>query len=193
MRLTKFLGGLVAAATLFAAPQALAQKAEILVMNQAEVIAKSKAGQSIQTQITALAQTASKELEAEGKKLQSEGQALQASKDSMKKDDLTKRVQQLQAQQAGAQRLGQIRQAEVSQAEAQALSQLAESLEPVVRDIMKKRKAKIVLRRTDVAVMDDAVDITDEVIKALDKKVTSITVTKPDLIAQARAAQAQAQ
>lgn len=193
MRIAKIIGGLAAAASLAFAPAALAQKSDVLVMNQGEVIAKSKAGQSIQTQLQAIGQSAQAQLTQEGQKLQSEGQQLQQTAESLSKEDLNKRAQALAVKQQGVQRLGQIRQAELAQAEAAALSELSEHLEPVVREIMKKKKAKMVLRRTDVAVMDDAVDITNDVIAGLDRRVTNIKVTKPDLIAQAKANAASAQ
>ena len=187
MRRIKFIGALSAALTLAFAPAALAQKSDVLVMNQAKVIADSKAGQSIQAQLKTIGEAAQTQLQSEGQKLQTEGAQLQQTAESLSKEDLQKRAQALAVKQQGVQRLVQIRQAEVAQAEAAALTELSEALEPVVREIMKKKKAKMVLRRTDVAVMDDAVDITDDVIKALDKKVTNIKVTKPDLIAQAKA------
>ena len=192
MRLPKLFGALAAALAFTAAP-ALAQKSDVLVMNQSKVIADSKAGQSIQAQLKTIGEAAQTQLQSEGQKLQTEGAQLKQTAESLSKEDLQKRVQALAVKEQGVQRLVQIRQAEVAQAEAAALSELSEALEPVVRQIMKKRKAKMVLRRADVAVMDDAVDITDEVIKALDKQVTSVKVTKPDLLAQARANAATAQ
>ena len=187
MRRFKILGALSAVLTLALTPAALAQKSDVLVMNQAKVVTDSKAGQSIQSQLKTIGEAATTQLQSEGQKLQTEGAQLQQTAESLSKDDLQKRAQALAVKQQGVQRLAQIRQAEVAQAEAAALAELSEALEPVVREIMKKKKAKMVLRRTDVAVMDDAVDITDDVIKALDKKVTNIKVTKPDLIAQAKA------
>ena len=186
------LGALAAILSLSVTP-ALAQKSDVLVMNQQQVLAKSKAGQSIQAQLQTIGQAAQQQLQGEGQKLQTEGQQLQQTAESLSKEDLTKRVQALQVKEAGVQRLAQIRQAEVAQAEAAALAELSKQLDPVVRQIMKKRKAKLVVRRADVAVMDDAVDITDEVIAALDKQVTTVKVTKPDLLAQARANAAAAQ
>ncbi|WP_031553357.1 OmpH family outer membrane protein [Parvularcula oceani] len=172
---------------------ALAQKMDVLVLNQGELVQNSKAGQSIASQIQALAQTASAEMQGEAQKLQNEGQALQASKDSMSQEDLQKRAQALMAKQQGTQRLGQIKEAEIAQAEAAALQQLSQRVEPIVEQIAKKRRAKVVLRRVDVAWLDEDADITDEVIAALDQQVATIKVTKPDLIAQARAAAAQQQ
>ena len=192
MRILRTLGALGAAAALAISP-ALAQKSDVLVMNQAEVITKSKAGQSIQTQLKTIGQAAQAQLQSEGQQIQTEGQQLQQTAESLSKEDLQKRAQALAVKQQGVQRLAQIRQAEVAQAEAAALSELSEALEPVLRKIMKKRKAKMVLRRTDVAVMDDAVDITDEVIAELDKTLTTVKVTKPDLLAQAQANAAAAQ
>ena len=192
MRTLKLLGALGAALSLLTAP-AMAQKSDVLVMNQAKVVANSKAGQSIQAQLQTIGQAAQTQLQGEGQKLQTEGAQPQQTMESLSKEDLAKRVQALQVKEAGVQRLAQIRQAEVAQAEAAALSELSTALEPIVKKIMKKRKAKLVVRRSDVAVMDDAVDITDEVIAELDKQLTTVKVTKPDLIAQAKANAAAAQ
>ena len=197
MRLRSLLGGLLAALTVTATaaptPVLAAQKSEVVVMNQAEVIAKSKAGQSIAAQIKTFADEATKELTAAGSQLQQQAASLQQRAESMSDDEKRKEAQQFALQQRGAQQLQQIKTAEITRAEQAAIAQLAEQLEPVVREIMKKRKARVVLRRTDVAVMDDAVDITDDVIKALDRRVTTIKVTKPDIQAELRQAAAQQQ
>ena len=197
MRLRSLLGGLLAALTVTATaaptPVLAAQKSEVVVMNQAEVIAKSKAGQSIAAQIKTFADEATQELTAAGSQLQQQAASLQQRAESMSDDEKRKEAQQFALQQRGAQQLQQIKTAEITRAEQAAIAQLAEQLEPVVREIMKKRKARVVLRRTDVAVMDDAVDITDDVIKALDRRVTTIKVTKPDIQAELRQAAAQQQ
>lgn len=192
MNLRKILGGLAVALTVAAAPTAaLAQRSEVVVLNQAKVIADSKAGKSIQAQIQNFAQAAGQELQAQGQQIQAEGQALQASRESLGEDELKKRATALMAKQQGAQQLSQIKQAELVQAEQAALAELSEKLEPIIRDVTKRRRAKVVLSRADVALMlDEEVDITDEVIAALDRTVTTIQVTKPDLVAQAQAAAA---
>ena len=194
MRFRSLIGGLLAAfaVTTTAAPVAYAaQKAEVVVMNQAKVLRDSKAGQSIAAQIKGYTEAANKELTAAGTQLQQQRASLQQRAESMSDDEKRQAAQTFAQQQQGAAQLQQIKTAEIAQAEQDAMSKLSEQLEPVIKDIMKKRKAKIVLRRTDVAVMDDAVDITDEVIKALDKRVSTIAVTKPDIQAQLRAQAAQ--
>lgn len=195
MRLRSLLGGLLAAfaVTTAAAPATVmaAQKSEVVVMNQAKVLQESKAGQSIAAQIKGYTDAANKELTAAGTQLQQQASSLQQRAESMSDDEKRKAAQTFAQQRQGAAQLQQIKTAEIAQAEQDAITKLSEQLEPVVKDIMRKRKARIVLRRTDVAVMDDAVDITDEVIKALDKRVSTIAVTKPDIQAQLRQAAAQ--
>ncbi|MBB4659396.1 OmpH family outer membrane protein [Parvularcula dongshanensis] len=194
MRISPILGGLVAALGLLVLPTAaLAQKMDVLVIDQNRLIADSKAGQSIASQVEALAQSAGGEVQAQAQKVQAEGQALDASKDSMSKEDLNKRMQGLAVASQNVQRFQQLRQAEVAQAEAAALADLSKRIEPLVAEIARKRRAKVVVRRSDVAWLDDDADITAELIQDLDRTVTTITVTKPDLLAQARAAQAQGQ
>ena len=195
MRLRSLLGGLAAAFAVAttAAPVAAsaAQKAEVVVMNQAKVLRDSKAGQSIAAQIKSYTEAANKELTAAGSQLQQEAASIQQRAESMSDEEKRKAAQTFAAQRQGAAQLQQIKTAEIAQAEQDAMAKLSEQLEPVVKEIMKKRKAKIVLRRTDVAIMDDAVDITDDVIKALDKRVSTISVVKPDIQAQLRAQAAQ--
>lgn len=181
-----------AALAMMATPlAAAAQEAVILFIDEAKLIATSKAGQSIGSQIKALAAEAEAEVAAIGKSVQDEGNKLQASKDSLSQEDFAKRYQALLAKAQEVGQLGQIKKAEVGQSEARALAALNEQLQPVVQDILKKRKATVLLERRAVVYADDKNDITDEIIKALDKKVKTIKVEKVDLVAQAQAAKEQ--
>lgn len=181
-----------AALAMMAAPlAAAAQDAVILFIDQSKLIATSKAGQSIGSQVKALAEAAEAEVAAFGQSVQDEGKKLEESKDSLSKEDFGKRYQALLARAQEVSQLGQIKKAEIGQSEARALAQLNEQLEPIVNDIVKKRKATVLLQRRSVVFADEKMDITDEIIKALDKKVKTIKVEKVDLVAQAQAAQAQ--
>ncbi|MEM9421401.1 MAG: OmpH family outer membrane protein, partial [Pseudomonadota bacterium] len=115
---------------------------------------------------------------------------LQDSKDSLSKEDFAKRYQALmgRAQQVG--QLEQIKKAELGQSRAKALVDLNKALQPVVKEILEKKKATVLLERSAVVFANDDMDITDEIVKALDKKVKTVNVEKIDLVAQAKAAQA---
>lgn len=180
-----------AALAMMAAPiSAAAQEAVILFIDEAKLMATSKAGQSIANQVKVLAEQAEQEVNARGKAVQDEGKALQDSKDSLSKEDFAKRYQALLAKAQEVGQLGQIKKAEIAQSEARALAKLNEELQPVVKQILDKRNATVLLERRAVVFADDKMDITEDIVKALDKKVKTVKVEKVDLIAQAQAAQA---
>ncbi|WOI52756.1 OmpH family outer membrane protein [Parvularcula sp. LCG005] len=186
-----FMAAIIAAVSMAGvSTAAIAQDSVILFIDEGKLLTQSQAGKSISDQVKVLAAEAEAEVKAEGVKVQEEGKKLEASKDSLSKDDFAKRYQALlqRAQQVG--QLSQIKQAEVSQAEARALAELNASLQPVVKKILEKKKATVLLERRAVVYADDKRDITDEIIKALDKEIKTVKVQKVDLIAQAQAAQA---
>lgn len=169
---------------------AMAQDAVILFIDEAKLLATSKAGKSIGDQIKVLAAEAEAQVKAEGAKLDAEGKKLADAKDSLSKEDFGKRYQALLVAAQQVERLGQIKQAEIAQSEAKALAELNNNLQPVVKQILEKKKATVLLERRAVAYADEKMDITDEIIKELDKKLKTVKVEKVDLIAQAQAAQA---
>lgn len=183
----------VAASVAVAPTVALAQESPvILFIDQGKLMATSKAGLNITAQMKTLADQAEASLKAEGKKVEDEGKKLQDSKDSLSKEDFAKRYQALlaKAQQVG--QLEQIKKAELAQAQGRALNDLNTVLQPVVKDILEKRKATVLLERSAVVFANESMDITDEIVAALDKKVTTIKVVKPDLLAEAKKAEAAA-
>jgi outer membrane protein len=188
---------LFAASTmLLAGGQAAAQRGGpvILFLDQQKVVSESKAGQSIDTQLRSLAEQVSGELQQKEVELQNESQALQANKDSLSKDDFAKRYNALLQKARGLEQLKQIRQTELQQARAQAISDLAEAWDPIAKDLFQKRRGTVLLERQAVLEANESQDITDEVLKQLDRKIATVQVVKPDLQAQLAAAyQAQQQ
>ena len=67
--------------------------------------------------------------------------------------------------------------------------ELNKALQPVVEDILKKKNATVLLEKTAVVFADEEMDITDEIVTALDKKLKTVKVKRVDLVAQAKAAQ----
>lgn len=190
-KLSTFIAGLAAAFMIIGAPTAaLAQKAPvILFIDEAKLMATSKAGKSIAAQLQTLAEQADGELKAEGKKVEDEGKKLQASQESLSKEDFGKRYQALMAKAQQVGQLEQIKKAELGQARGQALVELNKALQPVVEDILKKKNATVLLEKTAVVFADEEMDITDEIVTALDKKLKTVKVKRVDLVAQAKAAQ----
>ena len=188
----KILGAMIAFVLISAPTAAMAQRNApvILFIDNNKLIAESRAGQSITEQIQALAEEAQNEVRTEEAAVQAEGEALQQTRESLSEEDFAQRYQALlaRAQQVG--QLGQIKQAEVQQAQVRALSDLNQQLQPVVEEILDDRNATVLLERSSVVFANEDMDITEEVVRALDRQVRRIEVERVDLVAEIEAARA---
>lgn len=187
----KFLFAL-ALSLLVAGGSALAQRGNILFLDQQRVVSESKAGQSIDSQLAAMTEEVAFELQKRQAALEKDSQDLQANRETLSDEDFTARYNALVGRAQQLEQLKQIRQAELQQARTKAINDLRAQWEPVSQSIFDKKKGYVLLEKQSVLIADDRGDITDEVIAELDAAVTTIQVVKPDLQAQlAAAAQAQ--
>lgn len=178
---------------------AIAQQSQkapvILILNQAQVMAQSKVGQSMRPQLQQLEDTANKELNAEVEKIVKEGEDLKKQKDLMAEDVWLERAKQLAVKQNNLPALREVKVRELSLSEQKALGAINQSLEPILKKIVEDRGATLLLERSAVMYASVDTDITAQVISELDKKMATVKVEKvslAELQRQAEAAQAEA-
>jgi outer membrane protein len=161
----------------------------ILFLDQQRVLSESKAGQSIDSQLQTMAEQVATELQTAEAALNQEAQTLQSNQETLSKEEFGKRYQVLMGRVRGLEQLKQIRQAELNQARTKAVQDLAKEWDPIIQELFKKRKGTVLLEKQAVLESTERGDITADVIKELDDKVTTVQVVKPDLQAQLAAAQ----
>ncbi|MEE9329488.1 MAG: OmpH family outer membrane protein [Parvularculaceae bacterium] len=169
---------------------ASAKEPVILIIDQSRLIATSKAGKSINTQLAAMQKTANKELEAKVSSMTTEANALKKNKASLSAEDYVTKARALSVKQSGLQQLREIRVRELSIAESRAMGKISNSLKPILKSMVEKRGATILLDRSAVMYADPKADITAAVLKQLDAKLTTVKVLKVDLQAEAKKMQA---
>ena len=183
---------LLAATGLAAGPASAQQKAPvILIVNQQQVLATSKAGQSIQTQLQKLQQGAETELNGQVQAMVKEQEDLQKQKSLMAEAVWTEKARALAVKQNNLPALREVKVRELSISEQQALGKLNESLTPILKKIVDARGATLLLDRSAVIFGAADTDITAQVIAELDKAVTSIPVQKVNLADLQKQAQQQ--
>ncbi|MFQ5562752.1 MAG: OmpH family outer membrane protein [Parvularculaceae bacterium] len=164
----------------------------ILIINQAQVLAQSKAGQSIQPQLAKLEEEANKELNAEVEKVLKESEDLKKQKDLMAEDVWLEKAKQVAVKQNNLPVLRDVKVRELSLSEQQALGKISEAMKPILKEIVENRGATLLLDRSAVMYASIDTDITQEVIAELDKKLKSVEVEKVSLAElQRQAAEAQ--
>lgn len=186
------LAGVTAVATTAAEAQQNAKAPVILILNQAQVVAQSKAGKSMSPQLAKLQEEANDELNKEVEKIVKEGEDLKKQKELLAEDVWMERAKQLAVKQNNLPVLREVKVRELSIAEQQALANINEVMRPILKEIVDKRGATILLDRSAVMYASVDTDITAEVIAELDKKLSSVKVEKvslEELQKQAQAAQ----
>lgn len=161
----------------------------ILIVNQAQVLAQSKAGQSIGPQLEKLQEEANQELNAEVEKIVKESEDLKKQKDLMAEDVWLEKAKQLAVKQNNLPVLREVKVRELSLAEQQAIGKINEKLTPILQKIVEARGATLLLDRSAVMYAAADTDITSEVIAELDKAITSVKVEKVSLAELQRQAQ----
>lgn len=148
----------------------------IVVISMDAVTQASTVGQSIITQIQALATQAKEELGAEANALQNEAAAIK----KLPAGEQAARLEALAPRQAAFQQKAQQRDAQLKAAFGQARADLGKQIEPILRQIVTARGANLVMdRRASAMLPDPSMDITQEVVTALNAKMQTYTVKVP--------------
>lgn len=147
-----------------------------LVLDKQAVIRFSKAGQDIARQMQPFVQKTQESLSGQRAALERQAAQLQADT-SISAADREKRVAALDAKQQALQAEAQRRQQQLTDAISRANGELSKAMAEIVPAIVKQRGANIVLDRAALPQADPAMDITPEVIKQLDARLTSVKVS----------------
>ncbi|MEO0879338.1 MAG: hypothetical protein AAFY22_06440, partial [Pseudomonadota bacterium] len=125
------LAGVVGGAAISGAEAQGGKAPVILILNQAEVFAKTKAGQSIPPQLEKLQEAANADLNAKVAKLTKDAEDLKKQRDLLSEEVFTKRAQELaiQQNQLPAEREIKVRELSISQERANA--EIYEAMKPI--------------------------------------------------------------
>lgn len=174
----------LAAAPAMAAPS-------VVVVDYGRVYKESAAGKDAQAKLKAIGAAIEKELSPAEKQVEAELKAIEprikGKTDAQIKADL-KKDKAFSDKFLGAQRkqdnyltLREVRLRELNATEDKAIQDLADASLPMVEEAMKAKKADVVLQKGQVVAVSPAADITSDVIARLNKKMTTLTVTKVNL------------
>ena len=156
----------------------------ILIVDQARLIATSKAGNSIAEQMKTLQATANKELEAEVGRITKEAEELKSKQGQMEEKAYIETAKRLAIQQNNLPVLREVKLRELALSEQKAIGQISEKMRPILKKIVEDRGATILLDRSAVMYASQNTDITEEVLTKLDAEISSVKVERVSLAAQ---------
>ena len=172
-----------ALAGLFALPALPAQAqtslggkvAGVCMLSRDQVLAQSKVGQAASERMQQLAQQAGAAVKKARDPLQSDIQQFQQQAQSMQPQQREEKQKQLQQRMAQVQQEAQEYDQRLRITRAQAMSRIGNEIGPLLSGIYKRQGCGVLLDRDSVLGGNEANDLTDDVVKALDAKMSTIS------------------
>jgi len=154
----------------------------ILVINQAQLLAQSKAGKDATAQIETIQKNVTGELNDERSKLEADVKSYQSNKDLWAQDVRQQKERELQARsQYQLPQMAKTMEQILVQTVRKAENDILTEADPIMQNIVDKRGATIVLERNSVLFAAEETNITQEVISKLDKKIKNVPVKSVSL------------
>ena len=179
--------------------QSAAKAPIILVVDQARIVGQSASGKTIGPQAEKVRDAVAAELEAEANKLKTDIEKYQKNASLMSDEVRQKTEQELAVrQQVDLPQQAQLMEQAFRLAVEKAQSKILVESQPIMKEIIDRRGATVMLDRSAVMYAAPETDVTQEVLAELDKKLKTVEVEKISLaelkkrVAEAQAAQLKA-
>lgn len=153
----------------------------MMIVDVQKLLRESNAAKSIQGQIGALRSNFQKEIADEEKSLSEQEKALSRKRTSLSAEAFTAERRKFEQSFASAQRKVQMHKRQLDIGLSKALVELRSNIVTVVREIAKERNADLVLNDQQVIIVNSSLDVTDEVMRRLNAKISDIKVVLPPL------------
>lgn len=158
-----------------ASPQAFAQE-KIAIVNIQKIMSDSAAAKSIQTQLEKYRKTFQDEFSKYEKDLQAQEKKLLEERSKLAAEEFNKKRQEFEAKLLDTRKLAQKRQRSLETGADAALDELRKAVLKIVGDMSAKEGYTLVLSRQMVVTARDDMDITDAVMKQLDKSLKEVAL-----------------
>jgi len=157
---------------------------KMLLIDRQAIIRFSKVGQDVARQVEAYSNQAKAEIAGEQKSLQAEAQKLQQDVAILAPDAKAKKIADFDAKQAGMQAAAQRKEQMIQGGFMKAQQTIAQTLEPILQNIMTQRGANMILdKQAVVYASPQAVSAYDITITAIDQLNQKLPSVKVDMVA----------
>ena len=203
MTFKPFAAGLCAAAALTAGSSALAQSpaaapagqaavhgppiANMCIISVESAIGGSTVGKYVETRMQQIVAQTNAELTGEKNAIDNDAKALEARRATSDQTTFEQQAVGLRGRADGLQRKAQIRDREISATEQKAVSRIGQEMEPLIRQVYQQRNCSILFQRTAVVIANPVMDITPQIVTALNAKITQFAFDR-ERLDQAQAA-----
>lgn len=172
-----------AAAPAAAAPQVThgAPINGLCVVSIENAIGASTVGKYVNTRLQQLVGQVNAELSAERTAIDNDAKALEGQRATLDQNTLEQRAAALQVRANALQRKAQLRDREIQATEQKAFNRVGTEMEPLIRQAYQAKGCSMLLNRNSIILGNPASDITQQVVTALNAKITQFTFDRERL------------
>ncbi|KZD07198.1 hypothetical protein AUP43_10350 [Oceanibaculum pacificum] len=145
------------------------------------VLRASEAARTIRDQIEVQRSTYQEEISRQERELRAAEQELAQQRGVLDPEAFQQRRQQFEQRVVEVQRGVQGKKRQLDEAYGQAMEQVRIALVEIVADIAKERKATAILSKSAIVLAEKGIDISEEALKRLNQRLTSVTVKLPPI------------
>ena len=138
------------------------------------ILNESEAGKKAQNFLKSKLDKGIKTLQEKEKKIQEEEKKIIQQKKLISADEYKKKVTDLRSKVASLQKERNALLEQVAKQRTKARNELLKNLNPIIKDYMKEKKIRMVLDKKGILLADENLNITQDIMKELNKKLKSI-------------------
>lgn len=153
-----------------------AQAAGVAVLNIQQIMQQSSAAKSVKSVLENQQKSFQSEMANKEQALQAKEKELAGQRSVLAAEEFEKKVKEFRDQATNAQREVQAKKARLDKAFAEALAEIQKTVVSIVSEKAKEKGYDAVLPTSQLLYADPALDITDEVLAQLNKKLPSVQV-----------------
>jgi Skp family chaperone for outer membrane proteins len=155
--------------------------ASLCIFSVETAIGTSTVGRYVETRMQQIVAQTNAELTGEKNAIDADAKALDARRATLDQSTLEQQASALQVRANALQRKAQLRDREVSATEQKAVGRIGQEMEPLVRQVYQQKACSVLLQRTSVLIENPAMDITPQVVTALNGKITQFAFDRERL------------
>ena len=163
--------------------------AGVCVVSIENAIGASTVGKYVDSRIQQIVAQVNAELNGEKTAIDNDAKALDARRATLDQNSLEQQAAALQVRANALQRKAQLRDREVQATEQKAVGRIGQEMEPLIRQVYQQKACSLLLQRTAVVIANPAMDITPQVVTALNAKITQFAFDRERLDQQTGAPQ----
>jgi Skp family chaperone for outer membrane proteins len=155
--------------------------ANMCIISVESAIGGSTVGRYVDTRMQQIVAQTNAELTGEKNAIDADAKSLDARRATLDQSTLEQQASALQVRANALQRKAQLRDREVSATEQKAVGRIGQEMEPLIRQVYQQKACSVLLQRTAVVIANPAMDITPQVIAALNTKITQFAFDRERL------------